>query len=144
MLYILSSGLIKLSILFLYRRIFQHLRILILLSIALITLISIAFIFAAIFQCRPTGVLWANHDGSKNSCISILVFWCDVAVIFLVSNVWIVVLPIKPIIGMSVLSCANTIESLTLIAFLHRPSPCPEEKDGYFGAFMFSWAIVSL
>lgn len=65
----------------------------------LIILISIAFLFVAIFQCRPSAGLWVTEHADYGRCISLLVFWCDVAVIFLVTNIWIVVLPIKPILG---------------------------------------------
>jgi hypothetical protein len=99
-LYILSSGMIKLSILFLYRRIFPTLRITIIVSIVLIVLISIAFLFVAIFQCKPTAGLWITGNAGHTSCVSLLVFWCDVAVVFLITNIWIVVLPVKPILGL--------------------------------------------
>lgn len=95
----MSSGMIKISILFLYLRIFRTLRITIIISIVVIVMISIAFLFVAIFQCSPSGTLWVVAYAQQDSCISVLIFWCDVAVIFLVTNIWIVVLPVKPILG---------------------------------------------
>jgi hypothetical protein len=67
--------------------------------IVLIALISIAFLFVAIFQCRPIATPWIPEYANEASCISLLGFWCNVAVIFLVSNIWIVALPFKPILG---------------------------------------------
>lgn len=90
---------IKISILCLYLRIFRTLRFIIVLSIVFIVLISIVFLFVAIFQCSPPGTLWINAYVQDASCISVLIFWCDVAVTFLVTNIWIVVLPVKPILG---------------------------------------------
>ena len=70
----------------------------IILSIVLIVMISIAFLFVAIFQCSPSGTLWVVEYVQKASCVSVLIFWCDVAVTFLVTNVWVVVLPVIPIL----------------------------------------------
>jgi hypothetical protein len=98
-LYTTSSGLIKLSILFLYRRIFPNLRMWTTISIAIIVALSIAFICAAIFQCKPVGRLWGPSDQGGISCIATLAFWCDVAVVYLVTNIWVVCLPLKSIYG---------------------------------------------
>jgi hypothetical protein len=95
----MSSALIKVSILLLYRRIFPSLRKISDLTVVLVGLIAIAFIFSAVFQCKPVGSFWVRPNTSQNSCISLLIFWCDVAVIFLLSNIWITLLPLRSILG---------------------------------------------
>lgn len=95
----MSSGLIKASILLLYRRIFPSLRKVSVLTLVLVGMIVVAFSFAAIFQCKPVGSFWVRPKTTQYSCISLLVFWCDVAVVFLISNVWITLLPLRSILG---------------------------------------------
>ncbi|KAL4888608.1 hypothetical protein BDV59DRAFT_211022 [Aspergillus ambiguus] len=97
-LYTIASTLIKISILLLYRRIFPNLRLYIFITIGFLTAMSIAFIFAAIFQCNPVSRLWSPSEGLKRlSCFPPLAFWCDVSAIFLATDVWIMALP-SPII----------------------------------------------
>jgi hypothetical protein len=95
-LYITSSGLVKISILLLYRRIFITLRRIAAISAVIIGLITLAFIFSAIFQCKPVGSYWLGSTDNQGSCISLLIFWCDVAVVYLLTNIWIFCLPLKP------------------------------------------------
>lgn len=76
----------------------------IIITIVVVSCMTIAFIFTAIFQCDPMGSFWTMTDGGKVACISELVFWCDVAVVFLLTNLWIGVLPIKTILGVFLVS----------------------------------------
>ncbi|PTU19002.1 hypothetical protein P175DRAFT_0341895 [Aspergillus ochraceoroseus IBT 24754] len=99
-LYIFSSGLIKITILMLYYRLFHRLRIWVIITIAFVVVMSIAFTFVAVFQCEPVGRFWTTYHGVNCNCILTLVFWCIVAVIFLVSNLWITILPLKTILGL--------------------------------------------
>ncbi|RAH43174.1 uncharacterized protein BO95DRAFT_466159 [Aspergillus brunneoviolaceus CBS 621.78] len=101
-LYITSAALVKLSILFLYRQVFQHMRTIITITIAVIVVITVVFIFVAIFQCHPIGRFWFEPKAAQGACISQLIFWCDVAVVFLISNIWITALPVRPILGLHV------------------------------------------
>ncbi|KAJ5820126.1 hypothetical protein N7474_005717 [Penicillium riverlandense] len=101
-LYAAASGTLKLSILFLYLRLFRNLRKLIIITIVIVSCMTIAFIFTAIFQCDPVGSFWTMTDDAKASCIPELIFWCDVAVIFLLTNLWIGLLPIKTILTLHV------------------------------------------
>ncbi|PYH85813.1 hypothetical protein BO82DRAFT_398134 [Aspergillus uvarum CBS 121591] len=94
-LYITSAALVKLSILFLYRQVFQHMRTIINITIAAIVIITVVFTFVAIFQCHPIGRFWFEPKAAQGACISHLIFWCDVAVVFLLSNIWITALPIR-------------------------------------------------
>jgi hypothetical protein len=98
-LYINSSGLVKISILLLYRRLFMTLRRIAEISAIIVVLITLAFMFTAIFQCKPVGSYWLNPTDDRQSCISLLIFWCDVAVVFLITNIWIFCLPLKSMLS---------------------------------------------
>ncbi|KAL5364230.1 hypothetical protein BJX96DRAFT_168127 [Aspergillus floccosus] len=98
--YTLASTFIKISILLLYRRIFPNLRIYIFVTIGFLSAMSIAFIFAAIFQCNPVTKLWSPESQQKLSCFPPLAFWCDVSAIFLATDLWIMLLPARTIFGL--------------------------------------------
>jgi hypothetical protein len=72
----------------------------VIITIVFVSCMTIAFIFTAIFQCDPVGSFWTMTDEGKVACIPELIFWCDVAAIFLVTNLWVGVLPIKTILGL--------------------------------------------
>ncbi|PYI16587.1 hypothetical protein BO99DRAFT_435314 [Aspergillus violaceofuscus CBS 115571] len=117
-LYITSAALVKLSILFLYRQVFQHMRTIITITIAAIVVITVVFIFVAIFQRHPIGRFWWEPKAAQGACISHLIFWCDVAVVFLLSNIWITALPVRPILGL--LTCSTATIRLAYVIKLYR------------------------
>jgi hypothetical protein len=74
LLYTISSGLIKLSIRFLYRRLFPALRICVIVTVVFVCAITIAFFFSAIFQCEPVGGIWSFGNPETSHCIDASIF----------------------------------------------------------------------
>ncbi|GAB1218141.1 hypothetical protein ATERTT37_007393 [Aspergillus terreus] len=99
-LYTLASTFIKISILFLYRRIFPNLRIHIYVTIGFLGAMSLAFIIAAVFQCNPIAKLWSPENQQKLSCFPPLAFWCDVSAVYVATDLWIMALPARTIFGL--------------------------------------------
>ncbi|KAL3456526.1 hypothetical protein BJX64DRAFT_39754 [Aspergillus heterothallicus] len=97
LLYTISSGLIKLSICFLYRRLFPALHICVIVTVVFICGMTIAFFFTAIFQCEPVGGIWSFGNPDTSHCIDVSIFWCDVAVIYLLTDLWLVIMPMRTI-----------------------------------------------
>jgi hypothetical protein len=84
----------------LYRRIFPNLRIHIYVTIGFLGAMSLAFIFAAVFQCNPIAKLWSPENQQKLSCFPPLAFWCDVSAVYVATDLWIMALPARTIFGM--------------------------------------------
>ncbi|KAL4892310.1 hypothetical protein BDV59DRAFT_208629 [Aspergillus ambiguus] len=99
-LYTTTSGLIKLTILLLYLRLFPGLHVWILSTIGFIAVMCIAFIFAAIFQCNKVGSFWVTGNEAESNCVNTLILWCDLAVAYLVTNIWIFALPLPTLAGL--------------------------------------------
>ncbi|KAE8154997.1 hypothetical protein BDV25DRAFT_170321 [Aspergillus avenaceus] len=100
--YTVISGLIKLSICLLYLRLFPNIRRTTLGTIAFITAMSIAIILATIFQCSPIDAVYNITKYENYSCFPSIPFWYATAALSLVTDIWILLLPIKTILGLQV------------------------------------------
>lgn len=83
---------------------------------------TIAFIFAAIFQCDKAGDFWVTSYEGKSNCVNSLILWCDLAVTFLVTNIWITVLPLPTLLGSSIALLditANCFPILPIAGLMH-------------------------
>ena len=99
-------GLIKISILLLYRRIFyasgnSSFQLVNNTTIGVVSAWTVAFTFALAFQCNPPSLMWELFEieaASNPSCINILQLYPGVAISDLILDIWIVVLPIPQIL----------------------------------------------
>ncbi|RMJ21184.1 integral membrane protein [Aspergillus sp. HF37] len=91
--YVLAPPTVKLSLLFLYRRIFEHSRFLRLVyaMIALVSVWAIIMVFLAIFNCRPISAFWTH----KGSCFDFKQFAIGYAVVNIVTDfaIWLMPIP---------------------------------------------------
>jgi hypothetical protein len=71
-LYLLTIGLVKVSILFFYLRVFpkKSFRLLCWLMIAFCTANMLAFVLVTIFQCRPISFAWAKTSMHEGTCLN--------------------------------------------------------------------------
>jgi len=94
MIYPLGMGLVKISCLSLYLRLFssERFRIVIYCSMAFVVAMTIATIFSAVFECIPIESNWVLSEWATRKCInradqqyatSALAFTTDIAVLFL-------------------------------------------------------------
>lgn len=95
--YFLISGTIKLSVCFLYLRIFPTIRKHVWVLIAFITASTIAQEFATIFQCVPVQGVW-NVAGFPNAtCINNVAFSYSASALSVVTDIWTLILPIPTV-----------------------------------------------
>lgn len=91
--YVLAPPTVKLSLLFLYHRIFEHSRFLRLVyaMIALVSVWAVIMVFLAIFNCRPISAFW-THEGS---CFDFKKFAIGYAVVNIVTDfaIWLMPIP---------------------------------------------------
>ncbi|PYH35096.1 uncharacterized protein BO87DRAFT_396275 [Aspergillus neoniger CBS 115656] len=97
--YTLITGLIKTSICLLYLRLFPNLRNITLGTIAFIAAMSIAIILATIFQCSPVDAVYDPQKYDHYKCFASIPFWYTTAALSLVTDLWILALPIRTILG---------------------------------------------
>ncbi|KAI9756399.1 MAG: hypothetical protein M1815_003660 [Lichina confinis] len=92
--YLQCITVVKISILFFYRRLFDTHRFRKLSSGVGIVVLAywLAFTFATIFQCTPVDRLWIRH--LEGTCINTPVLFLAASVINIVTNILIVVLPL--------------------------------------------------
>ena len=64
---------------------------------------TIAVILATIFQCSPVDAVYNPHKYHHYSCFASIPFWYATAALSLVTDVWILVLPLRTILGESFL-----------------------------------------
>lgn len=97
-LYFFQMTLLKLTLLFFFLRIFPRgmVRNLIKGSIAFTVLYGVTFVIVAIFQCRPISHYWINWDKEHKDgqCININALAWSNAIISIVLDVWMLVLPL--------------------------------------------------
>ncbi|KAH7015789.1 hypothetical protein EDB80DRAFT_638131 [Ilyonectria destructans] len=96
-LYFAQVSLLKMSLLFLYLRIFQGpMQKLLWCTVTLNALFGILFIFLAIFQCSPISYSWTGWDGEhEGSCLNMnAIAWAN-AVISIALDVWMLVIPLQ-------------------------------------------------
>jgi hypothetical protein len=95
--YLLTIGLVKISILFFYLRVFpkKSFRVLCWLMIAFCTANMLAFVLVTIFQCRPISFAWARTSIREGSCVNYnAAAWANAGVNIL-QDFLIVVLPLQ-------------------------------------------------
>ncbi|GLA30545.1 ChrR Cupin-like domain family protein [Aspergillus niger] len=96
------TGLIKTSICLLYLRLFPNLRNIALGTIAFIAAMSIAIILATIFQCWPVDAVYNPQKYDHYTCFASIPFWYATAALSLVTDLWILGLPIRTILGLQI------------------------------------------
>ncbi|KAJ5496463.1 hypothetical protein N7463_008450 [Penicillium fimorum] len=98
--YTLISGLIKVSICLLYLRLFPNIRVISLGTIAFVTAMSIAIMLATIFQCSPIDAAYDEKKYEHYTCFASIPFWYSTAALSLATDVWILLLPLKTVLGL--------------------------------------------
>ncbi|KAF9252387.1 hypothetical protein LCP9604111_2383 [Penicillium roqueforti] len=98
--YTLISGLIKVSICLLYLRVFPNIRVICLGTIALVTAMSVAIILATIFQCTPVNAVFDEQKYEHHTCFASIPFWYAGAALSLVTDIWILLLPLRTVLGL--------------------------------------------
>ncbi|KAJ6139958.1 hypothetical protein N7471_006444, partial [Penicillium samsonianum] len=98
--YTLISGLIKVSICLLYLRVFPNIRVICLGTIAFVTAMSVAIILATIFQCSPIDAVYNEQKYKHYTCFASIPFWYATAALSLVTDIWILLLPLKTVLGL--------------------------------------------
>lgn len=91
---------IKLSVLFLYRRIFSvgAFRLANTVMICITVAWGLAFTFAMAFQCSPVSTIWEKFELEYgNSCVSVQPFYLAAAICDLVLDILILLLPVHPL-----------------------------------------------
>jgi hypothetical protein len=85
----------------LYLRLFPGLKWAIIGTLTFIITMGVTFILGASFRCRPIGAAWNPWDYDPNSfiCFSALPFWVFFGSVFLASDIMVLILPIKTILG---------------------------------------------
>ncbi|KAJ5951878.1 uncharacterized protein N7479_010291 [Penicillium vulpinum] len=96
--YTVITGLTKVSICLLYLRLFPNIRIISLGTIAFVTAMSIAFVFATIFQCSPVDAIFDEKKYKHYSCFDSIPFWYATAALSLATDIWILLLPLKTVL----------------------------------------------
>ncbi|KAJ5607054.1 hypothetical protein N7537_003673 [Penicillium hordei] len=98
--YTLISGLIKVSICLLYLRVFPNIRIICLATITFVTAMSVAIILATIFQCSPIDAVYNEQKYKHYTCFASIPFWYATAALSLATDIWILLLPLKTVLGL--------------------------------------------
>ncbi|RAL07923.1 uncharacterized protein BO97DRAFT_462222 [Aspergillus homomorphus CBS 101889] len=98
--YVLDSGLIKISISLLYLRLFPNIRRTTLSTIAFITSMTTAIFLATIFQCSPVDAVYDPQKYRHYSCFDSVPFWSSTAALYLATDIWVLLLPMKTILGL--------------------------------------------
>ncbi|KAJ5788181.1 hypothetical protein N7457_003171 [Penicillium paradoxum] len=98
--YSLITGLIKVSICLLYLRLFPNLRRVSLGTIAFVTAMSVALILATIFQCTPVDAVFDEKKYKHYTCFESIPFWYAGAALSLVTDIWILLLPLRTVLGL--------------------------------------------
>ncbi|CEN59983.1 hypothetical protein ASPCAL02424 [Aspergillus calidoustus] len=100
LLYTVTAGLIKISILIMYHRVFLDLQVITILTIIFIVAMSVAFFFTYIFQCDLPDPCSTSTEIRKRKCLPALGFWTAASAVFVTTDIWIVVLPIKIVLNL--------------------------------------------
>jgi hypothetical protein len=101
LLYFTQLPLLKLSFLFFYKRIFpgRTIQKIIWVTILFNILYGVAFVIAAVFQCRPISYYWTTWDGEHTGrCINInALVWANAAISIAV-DLWMLAIPLSQLI----------------------------------------------
>ncbi|PYH44683.1 uncharacterized protein BP01DRAFT_341929 [Aspergillus saccharolyticus JOP 1030-1] len=98
--YVIASGCIKISICLLYLRLFPNLHLITLMTIAVISAMSTALFLTTIFQCSPVDAVYNAQKYEHYSCINTVAYWSAIGTLYLVTDIWVLVLPIPTIQGL--------------------------------------------
>lgn len=121
-LYFLQVALLKLSLLFFYKRIFpaSNVQLIIWATITFDIIYGAVFLFLAIFQCRPVNYFWHKWDGEhEGTCIdSNGIAWSNAA-ISIALDAWMLAIPLwqlsklkmhwKNKVGVALMFCVGTL-----------------------------------
>lgn len=119
MLYTVTLGTIKISICFLYLRLFpgEKFRRLVWATLIFNLFVLVAFSFSSVFQCRPLSYFWSGWDGEqKGTCDNINAAAWAHAVINIVLDVWMLGLPASQVWRLNV-PMRKKIEILAMFGF---------------------------
>ena len=97
--YFLVTGTIKLSICFLYLRIFQNIRRPTILLIVVIGCATTAQVLCEIFECIPIAAAFDAVTPPGARCLDFYAFRYSAAAISVVTDIWALVLPIPTVWG---------------------------------------------
>jgi hypothetical protein len=102
-LYPLGMGLIKISCLALYLRLFpsDRFRMVIFCSIAFITAMTIAVILSVVFECLPVESNWVLSEFATRKCINRVNQQYATSALAFLTDIAILLMPIKYLLGMS-------------------------------------------
>ncbi|KAH8590500.1 hypothetical protein B0O99DRAFT_551988 [Bisporella sp. PMI_857] len=112
--YFCITGTIKLSVCFLYLRVFATIRTPTLILISVIVAASIAQIICTVFQCVPVAAVWDAASYPNAVCINNVAFSYAAAALSVVTDIWALVLPIPTIWNLQM----ATRKKITLVALL--------------------------
>ncbi|KAH8682956.1 hypothetical protein BGZ60DRAFT_467347 [Tricladium varicosporioides] len=101
--YFLISGTIKLSVCFLYLRIFPTLKKHVLALIAFIAACTIAQELCTVFQCVPVAGVWDTTTYPNARCIDNVAFSYSAAALSVLTDIWTLILPIPTVWGLQIL-----------------------------------------
>lgn len=121
-LYFAEVALLKLSLLFFYKRIFPKniIQRLLWATIIFDGVFGIVFVIVAIFQCRPVSYYWSGWDGeSSGRCVNVNALAWSNAVISIVLDFWMLAIPMSQLIhlqlhwkkkiGVAIMFCVGTL-----------------------------------
>lgn len=97
--YFLITGTIKLSVCFLYLRVFPTIRSATLLLAAFIILATISQECATIFQCVPVAGVWDTTRYPDARCINNVAFSYTASALSVFTDIWTLVLPLPTVWG---------------------------------------------
>ncbi|KAJ5804405.1 uncharacterized protein N7518_000708 [Penicillium psychrosexuale] len=95
--YTLIGGLIKVSICLLYLRVFPNIRVI---CLGTISFVTVAIILATIFQCTPVNAVFDEQKYEHHTCFASIPFWYAGAALSLVTDIWILLLPLRTVLGL--------------------------------------------
>lgn len=121
-LYFLNLGLLKMSLLFFYLKIFpkKSVRIVLWSTIAFTALWSLIFALVAVFNCNPISYYWTNWDGEhQGTCLDTnAIGWANAAT-SIAEDIWMLAIPLwqlkslqlhmKKKIGVAIMFCTGTL-----------------------------------
>ncbi|KAL1794978.1 hypothetical protein ACET3X_006794 [Alternaria dauci] len=157
-LYFIQIALLKLTLLFFFLRIFPApmIRRLLWATVAFNCLNGVAFIFAAIFQCRPISFYWTNWDKERSEqCIDINGLVWSNAIISIVLDIWMLALPLYEVfrlqltwrkkLGVTVMFCVGTFVTIisilrlqSLVHFASSANPTWDQSD------VINWSNIEI
>ncbi|KAK2834974.1 hypothetical protein FQN49_006730 [Arthroderma sp. PD_2] len=152
----LIIGLAKVSILFLYLRVFvahKYFRWTCVSLIVFTSLATIAYIFPTLFQCQPLAAFWDRSIPHK--CMNDLTIWLSYSIVNIVTDVVVFALPIYQITRLNLefrdkvaLLCVFVLGGFVCLISIIRTTTFPQSSEPvdvtYNFVFNAMWAIVEV